>query len=141
MRSRRPAQKASSARAKTIAELLDDALEKAGITQYELAKRMSALRGTHLGSQDQALRRIRRYGQAPGEDVARDLARAFSPELKLAGDHFISARKPDVREAARQALAEVELLQGRVADLEAEVDRLSKRASPRPAKATSSRRR
>lgn len=127
--------------AKTIAELLDDALDKAGITQYELAKRMSEIRGTHLGSQDQALRRIRRYGQAPGEDVARDLAHAFSPELALGDDYFITARKPDVREAARQALAEVEQLRARVSDLEAEVDRLSKRASTRPAKAAASRRR
>lgn len=118
---------------KDVAALLDEALEDAGITQYELAKRLSEERGTHLGSQDQAIRRIRRYGQTPTDDVARDLARAFSPELDLADDHFISARPPtvaQVREAALQALAEVERLRARVSKLEKLVKQLSPAAEP-----------
>lgn len=111
---------------KDVASLLDEALEDAGITQYELAKRMAELRGTHLGSQDQAIRRIRRYGQTPTEDVARDLARAFE-ELELPEDHFISARPPSasqLRETMEAALQEVARLRARVSKLERLVKQL-----------------
>lgn len=111
---------------KDVASLLDEALEDAGITQYELAKRMAELRGTHLGSQDQAIRRIRRYGQTPTDDVARDLARALE-ELELPEDYFVSARPPSatqLREQTEQALEEVARLRARVAKLERLVKQL-----------------
>lgn len=111
---------------KDVALLLDEALDDAGITQYELAKRMAELRGTHLGSQDQAIRRIRRYGQTPTDDVARDLARAFE-ELKLPEDYFVSARPSSaaqLREQTEQALEEVARLRARVAKLERLVKQL-----------------
>lgn len=119
---------------KDVAALLDEALEDAGITQYELAKRMAELRGTHLGSQDQAIRRIRRYGQTPTEDVARDLARSFE-ELDLADDHFVSARPPSasqLREVTEQALEEVARLRARVAKLERLVKQLQQPGGESP---------
>lgn len=104
---------------KDVAQLLDDAIQEAGISQYELAKRMAEIRGTYLGSQDQAIRRIRRLGQIPTEDVARDLAQAFAPDLDLDDDYFFTPRSSqNLREAIQDALVTIERLQGRVDALE-----------------------
>ena len=114
---------------------LEDALKRAEISQYELAKRLAGLRETHLGSQDQAIRRIRKEGQTPTADVARDLAKAFRPELKLPPNYFVSEGRPRAaatRQAAEEALAEVRLLRNQVAELEKEVRRLSRKVGSQP---------
>lgn len=124
---------------KDVGALLEAALKSAGITQYELAKRLAGIRETHLGSQDQAIRRMRKLGQTPTEDVARDLVEAFKPELVLAADYFVSARPHagDARQAALDALDEVAQLREKVSDLEVEVERLRRAIGARRRKASS----
>lgn len=122
-----------------VAERIEHALKTAGISQYELAKRLAELRGTRLGSQDQAIRRIRKQGQTPTADVAHDLAKAFAPELELEPDYFVSspATKVDHRQLAQQALEEVRQLREKVAALERRLGKEKPRAAARAASKTS----
>lgn len=102
---------------KDVGRLLDAALAQAHISQYRLAQRLADIRGVAPRSADQALRRIRRLGQVPTEDVARHLAEAFRPELDLAPDHFYIERS-QVNQSFRDALDEIEALRQRVMALE-----------------------
>jgi ribosome-binding protein aMBF1 (putative translation factor) len=158
----------SEADGKDVASLLEEAIKETGLNQYQLAKRLAALRpcqvcGGHgdvvgprggvtvclscrgtgqsqLSSQDQAVRRIRRLGQLPGEDVARDLARAFAPELDLPDDYFFQARSVgNLREALQDALAQIGELQKRVESLEKALER-QKPAAPKRQGSTKRRR-
>lgn len=139
---------------KDVAALLTDALHEAGLTQYKLAQRLAQLRpcsqcggeakvvpfarrkaipcpmcnGTgrsRAASQDQQLRRIRRFNQLPTEEYAMSLARAFDPDLDLPDDYFYTPRETaqQFREAAMEALTLLPELRQRVEALEAELRR------------------
>lgn len=117
---------------KDVGALLDDALKRSGLTQYRLAHRLAELRGVNQRSADQALRRIRRLGQVPTQEVALHLAQAFHPELDLPPDHFYVQRgkaTTSLRETAGAALAELAELLRRVEELETA---LGRRPSRRP---------
>ena len=106
---------------KDVGRLLDDALRRSGLSQYRLAQRLAETRGIQQRSADQQLRRIRRLGQVPTEELAHALAEAFRPELDLPADHFYIERPEaatQFRETATAAIAEIAALQQRVEELE-----------------------
>lgn len=123
---------------KDVGRLLDDMLKDNGISQYRLAAEMAEIRGTHLGSQDQAIRRIRRLGQQPTAEVAADMAQAFNalvPKLRLPEDYFFQSRSTgSLRDAVEEALAKIERLEAEVAALKKAQGKSRAAASKAPRK-------